>query len=69
MKKLDFICTTIFQVESGILQGGEKFTYVEVPQELSIEIDTPLDLAFAEQIIIQEGLEPLTMKSEKGFSA
>jgi hypothetical protein len=38
------------QVEGGILQGGGKFTYVEVPTELSIEIDSPLDLAFAEQV-------------------
>jgi CMP-N-acetylneuraminic acid synthetase len=36
-------------LESGLLQGGERCAYVEVPQELSLEIDSPLDLAFARQ--------------------
>ena len=58
-----------FQVEDGVLQGGDKYTYVEVPQELSIEIDSPLDLAFAEQILIHEGLEPYTSKMEASLSA
>ena len=58
----------IRQVEDGILQGGGKFTYVEVPQELSIEIDSPLDLAFAEQIILHEGLQPFGSKLENGFN-
>jgi len=57
------------QVEDGVLQGGEKYTYVEVPQELSIEIDSALDLAFAEQILIHEGLEPFATKLETSFKA
>ena len=40
-----------------ILQGG-KVAYVEVPQRLSIEIDSSLDLAHAEQTIVHEGLIP-----------
>ena len=40
-----------------ILQGG-KVAYVEVPQNLSIEIDSSLDLAHAEQTIVHEGLIP-----------
>ena len=46
-----------------ILQGGEKFTYVEVPQNLSIEIDSYLDLAHAEQTAIHEGLLPFLSHS------
>ena len=57
------------QVEDGVLQGGEKYTYVEVPQELSIEIDSALDLAFAEQILLHEGLEPYATKLEASFKA
>ena len=40
-----------------ILQGG-KCTYVEVPPTLSIEIDSSLDLAHAEQTVVHEGLFP-----------
>ena len=40
-----------------VLQGG-KVAYVEVPQNLSIEIDSSLDLAHAEQTIVHEGLIP-----------
>ena len=39
------------------LQGG-KCAYVEVPQNLSIEIDSSLDLAHAEQTVVHEGLIP-----------
>jgi hypothetical protein len=45
-----------------VLQGGSKYTYVEVPPEYSIEIDSSLDLAFAEQILTHEGLEPFSAK-------
>ena len=37
-------------VEKGVLQGG-KCSYVEVPNEYSLEIDSPLDLAFAESVL------------------
>ena len=37
-------------MEKGIFQGGQ-CTYVEVPQELSLEIDSTLDLAFAETTV------------------
>ena len=40
-----------------VLQGG-KCTYVEVPSNLSIEIDSSLDLAHAEQTVVHEGLQP-----------
>jgi len=50
--------------EDGILQGGCLCTYVEIPKELSIEIDTTLDLAFAEQIRFHLGLKPTLEKCE-----
>ena len=37
-------------LEKGIFQGG-KCTYVEVPADLSLEIDSPLDLVCAEAIL------------------
>ena len=40
-----------------VLQGGN-CTYVEVPPNLSIEIDSSLDLAHAEQTVLHEGLQP-----------
>lgn len=40
-----------------VLQGG-KCTYIEVPSTLSIEIDSSLDLAHAEQTVVHEGLLP-----------
>ena len=40
-----------------VLQGG-RCMYVEVPTNLSIEIDSSLDLAHAEQTILHEGLQP-----------
>ena len=40
-----------------VLQGG-KCTYIEVPSRLSIEIDSSLDLAHAEQTVLHEGLLP-----------
>lgn len=55
-------------VEDGVLQGGAQCTYVEVPKELSIEIDSTLDLAFAEQILLHEGLEPLPSKLENSLA-
>ena len=42
----------------GLLQGGKKCTYVEVDAKLSIEIDSSLDLALAQQIVIHEGIQP-----------
>ena len=40
------------------LQGGQKCTYVEVDAKLSLEIDSSLDLALAQQIILHEGIHP-----------
>lgn len=40
-----------------VLQGG-KCSYIEVPTTLSIEIDSSLDLAHAEQTVVHEGLLP-----------
>lgn len=37
-------------LEKGVFQGG-KCTYVEVPSEYSMEIDTPFDLACAESLL------------------
>ena len=37
-------------VLSGLLQGG-RCGYVEIPAEYSVEIDSPFDLAFAEQVM------------------
>ena len=42
----------------GLLQGGKKCTYVEVDAKLSIEIDSSLDLALAQQTVIHEGIQP-----------
>jgi len=42
----------------GLLQGGKKCTYVEVDSKLSIEIDSSLDLALAQQIVVHEGIQP-----------
>ena len=44
-----------------VLQGG-KCTYIEVPSTLSIEIDSCLDLAHAEQTVVHEGLLPFIIK-------
>ena len=46
-------------VEAGILQGG-RCTFVEVPPKLSLEIDSGLDLAVAEQTMVYENLVPYT---------
>lgn len=43
-------------LESGLFQGG-KCGFVEIPQEYSVEIDTPFDLAFAEQVLSQEYIQ------------
>ena len=45
-------------LSSGRLQGGRKCTYVEVDAKLSLEIDSSLDLALAQQIILHEGIHP-----------
>ena len=37
-------------------QGG-RCAYVEVPAEYSVEVDTPFDLAFAEQVAILSNKE------------
>ena len=42
----------------GLLQGGKKCTYVEIDAKLSIEIDSSLDLALAQQIVNHEGIQP-----------
>jgi len=43
-------------IEDGVFQGG-RCGYVEIPEEFSIEIDTPFDLAFAEQVLSQEYIQ------------
>ena len=43
-------------LEEGLFQGG-KCGYVEIPPEYSIEIDTPFDLAFAEQVLSQDYIQ------------
>ena len=43
----------------GLLQGGKKCTYVEVDAKLSLEIDSSLDLALAQQVVLHEGIRPL----------
>ena len=43
-------------IGEGVFQGGH-CGYVEIPQEYSIEIDTPFDLAFAEQVLSQEYIQ------------
>jgi len=43
-------------VEQGVFQGG-KCAYVEIPAEYSIDIDSPFDLAFAEQVLSQEYIQ------------
>ena len=45
-------------LHSGLLQGGRKCTYVEVDAKLSLEIDSSLDLALAQQILLHEGIHP-----------
>lgn len=47
--------------DQGLLQGGKKCSYVEVPSKLSIEIDSSLDLAMAEQLVLHEGLEAFVL--------
>lgn len=44
----------------GLLQGGRKCTYVEVDAKLSLEIDSSLDLALAQQIVLHQGLTPFS---------
>lgn len=43
-------------LESGRFQGG-RCGYVEIPPEYSVEIDSPFDLAFAEQVLSQEYIQ------------
>ena len=43
-------------IEDGLFQGG-KCGYVEIPQEYSVEIDSPFDLAFAEQVLSQQYIQ------------
>ena len=43
-------------LEEGSFQAG-KCGYVEIPQEYSIEIDSPFDLAFAEQVLSKEYIQ------------
>lgn len=43
-------------LEEGKFQGGN-CGFVEIPQEYSIEIDTPFDLAFAEQVLSKEYIQ------------
>ena len=51
-------------MKAGVLQGG-KCTFVEVPPNLSLEIDTGLDLALAEQIAAYDSLEPYSSDNWK----
>jgi CMP-N-acetylneuraminic acid synthetase len=48
-------------VDNNLLQGGKKCAHVEVDSKLSLEIDSSLDLALAEQIVLHEGIEPYTV--------
>ena len=43
-------------IERGLFQGG-RCGHVEIPPEYSTEIDTPFDLAFAEQVLSQEYIQ------------
>ena len=43
-------------LEEGKFQGG-KCGFVEIPQEYSVEIDSPFDLAFAEQVLSKEYIQ------------
>ena len=43
-------------VQQGLFQGG-KCAYVEIPAEHSVDIDSPFDLAFAEQVLSQEYIQ------------
>ena len=43
-------------MDAGVFQGG-KCAYVETPQEYSLQIDSPFDLAFAEQVLSQEYIQ------------
>jgi len=43
-------------IEDRLFQGG-KCGYVEIPQEYSVEIDSPFDLAFAEQVLSQQYIQ------------
>ena len=45
-------------LDQRLLQGGPKCTYIEVDSKLSLEIDSSLDLALAEQVALHEGFEP-----------
>ncbi len=63
--KADILSHSRHLIEDGVLQGGCLCTYVEIPKELSIEIDTTLDLAFAEQVLLHLGLEPITNNPKK----
>ena len=55
-------------LSTGRLQGGRKCTYVEVDAKLSLEIDSSLDLALAQQIILHEGIHPFlpTVTADSG---
>ena len=43
-------------MDARVFQGG-KCGYVETPQEYSLQIDSPFDLAFAEQVLSQEYIQ------------
>ena len=43
-------------LEEGKFQAGN-CGFVEIPQEYSIEIDSPFDLAFAEQVLSKEYIQ------------
>ena len=43
-------------LEEGRFQAGN-CGFVEIPQEYSIEIDSPFDLAFAEQVLSKEYIQ------------
>ncbi len=53
-----YFATRSLVLNDTLLQGGKKVAYIETPTSLSLEIDTSLDLALAEQIVLHGALQP-----------